>query len=273
MLSRRGARVVHGPTMTTELLDDLDATIEATRRVLADAHRHRRADDRDRRAVVVRRGRERRHGRRPARTRSARGRGRRPRAEGAVGGAGRRARRRVDGADRDERRGARPPRRRRASPAGASSCSATAASRCSPTRSPTSAAADVVDVPVYRWNMPEDADAGAPAARGGDRPPARRGDVHVLLRRAQRVRAHAATPPALAAAFDDDVLAVAVGPVTADALRAARGQPGRRAGPGPPRLDGPRPRRLRSRSGPVSTRWRRRRWQGTVDDPTAPRSS
>ncbi len=35
LLSRRGARVVHGPTMSTPPLDDLDATIAATRRVLA----------------------------------------------------------------------------------------------------------------------------------------------------------------------------------------------------------------------------------------------
>ena len=35
MLSRRGARVLHGPTMTTELLGDLDATIAATERLLA----------------------------------------------------------------------------------------------------------------------------------------------------------------------------------------------------------------------------------------------
>ena len=35
MLSRQGGRVVHGPTMSTTLLDDLDATIAATRRVLA----------------------------------------------------------------------------------------------------------------------------------------------------------------------------------------------------------------------------------------------
>ncbi len=34
MLTRRGARVLHGPTMSTTLLDDLDATIDATRRVL-----------------------------------------------------------------------------------------------------------------------------------------------------------------------------------------------------------------------------------------------
>ena len=36
MLSRRGARVLHGPTMTTELLGDLDATIAATQQLLAE---------------------------------------------------------------------------------------------------------------------------------------------------------------------------------------------------------------------------------------------
>lgn len=35
MLSRRGARVVHGPTMRTDLLGDVDATIAATHAVLA----------------------------------------------------------------------------------------------------------------------------------------------------------------------------------------------------------------------------------------------
>lgn len=35
MLSRRGARVVHGPTMSTTLLGDLDETVSVTRRVLA----------------------------------------------------------------------------------------------------------------------------------------------------------------------------------------------------------------------------------------------
>ena len=35
MLSRRGARVVHGPTMATTLLGDLDATIQATRLVMS----------------------------------------------------------------------------------------------------------------------------------------------------------------------------------------------------------------------------------------------
>src|SRR4051794_41962523 len=34
MLPRRGGRVVHGPTMSTVLLGDVDATIAATRRVL-----------------------------------------------------------------------------------------------------------------------------------------------------------------------------------------------------------------------------------------------
>ncbi|MET0460287.1 MAG: uroporphyrinogen-III synthase [Ilumatobacteraceae bacterium] len=35
MLSRRGARVVHGPTMATTLLGDLDTTVEATRRTIS----------------------------------------------------------------------------------------------------------------------------------------------------------------------------------------------------------------------------------------------
>ena len=34
MLSRRGAKVVHGPTMSTTLLGDVDATIAATQAVI-----------------------------------------------------------------------------------------------------------------------------------------------------------------------------------------------------------------------------------------------
>ena len=36
MLSRRGARVMHGPTMTTELLGDVDATLAATAQLLSE---------------------------------------------------------------------------------------------------------------------------------------------------------------------------------------------------------------------------------------------
>ena len=139
MLSRRGARVVHGPTMATTLLDDLDATIEATR---AGACRRRSTSwcfttgigvrswfaaaeslglDEDLSSALGAGARRRPRARR--------------RSSGPVGGPGRR----LDGADRDERTRCSPARPRRASPGSGSSSSATAARRCSPTPSPRSA--------------------------------------------------------------------------------------------------------------------------------------
>ena len=213
MLSRRGARVVHGPTMATELLGDLDATIAATRRVLAGARRPRGAHDRHRRAVVVRRRRE----RRAWTTSCARALGRRDVvARGPEGPAGR-PRRRARG-----RRGRR--RRRpttRCSPASASRRHRRAARRgaarrrrAAVRRRPRRARRrrEVVDVPVYRWQLPDDRDAGAaPARRGGRR--ASSTPSRSRARTPSTTRSSCApTRPRCVAAFDDDVLAVAVGP-------------------------------------------------------------
>ena len=272
MLSRRGARVVHGPTMSTTLLDDLDATIAATEAVLAAP-----VD-----VVVLTTGIGVRSWFGAAESvgmgdeLQARPRGRprrRPRAEGAVG----RSRRRVW-----RWRGRRRPRPTprcspgsppTASPAAASSCSATAARRCSPTPSPRCAPRGRrrARVPLEHARG---RDAGDPAARRGHRPPARRRHVHVLLRGAQRVRARP-RPRGLAAAFDEEVLAVAVGPVTADALREA----------GVTRVVEPVRARLGSMVHALAGCLEERasvlrhgaaevRWQGlALFDPTAPRSS
>ena len=161
MLSRRGARVLHGPTMTTELLGDLDATDRGHRALLAEP-----VD-----LVVLTTG----IGVRSwfgaaesvgledalrARVRRRRGRG--PWPQGAVGSSPGRPRGDVDGADRDERRDPRPPRRRRhRRPARRRA----ARRRRAAVRRPLLAdlrPATIVDVPVYRWHMPEDV---APAAR------------------------------------------------------------------------------------------------------------
>ncbi len=216
MFSRRGARVVHGPTMTTALLDDVDATIAATRDVLAApvdvvvlttgigvrswfaAAASSGIEDelatRSARAVVVARG---------------------PKAQSAARAAGLDvawtaptetngevlARLTADGDRRAARRGAArrwgAAVRRRSRRARAARDGRRAGLPLEPARRP---------------------GAGDPAARGGRRPPARCRHVHLLVRGPQRVRA-GHDPAALAAAFDEDVLAVAVGPVTAEALR------------------------------------------------------
>jgi uroporphyrinogen-III synthase len=218
MLSRRGARVVHGPTMSTTLLDDLDATIAATRRVLAApadvvvlttgigvrswfgaAESVGMGDDLKQAlgsGLVVARG---------------------PKAQSAARAAG------LDVAWTA-------PTETNAEVLARLTANGIAGRRIVVQRdggAPLFADAladlaprEVVDVPVYRWNLPEDA---TPAGK--------------LLEAAVDGQLDAVTftcsyavhnafelsrdPAALAAAFDADVLAVAVGPVTAEALRDA----------------------------------------------------
>jgi uroporphyrinogen-III synthase len=218
MLSRRGARVVHGPTMSTTLLDDLDATIDATREVVAGpvdvvvlttgigvrswfaaAESVGMADDlKDALAagLVVARG---------------------PKAQSAARAAGLEvawtaptetnaellARLTADGIAGDrivvQRDGGAP-------------LFAAALGALRPRQ--------VIDVPVYRWNVPEDA---APATRLLDAATDRQLDAVTFTCSFAVHNAFELSrdPGGLADAFDADVLAVAVGPVTADALREA----------------------------------------------------
>ena len=155
MLSRRGARVVHGPTMATTLLGDLDATIQATRRVMSApvdlvvfttgigvrswfAAAESLGLDEELRAALS----------------SVAGRG--PGAQGPARRPLGRARRHLDGARRRRTTRSSPASARWASPASGSSSSATAARRCSPRRSRRSGPAEIVDVPIYQWRVPED---------------------------------------------------------------------------------------------------------------------
>ena len=77
---------------------------------------------------------------------------------------------------------------------------------------------EVVDVPVYRWHMPEDV---APATRLLDAVADRQVDAVTFTSSYAVHNAFeiASDQDRLADAFDRDVLAVAVGPVTADSLR------------------------------------------------------
>jgi uroporphyrinogen-III synthase len=216
MLSRRGARVVHGPTMTTELLGDVDATIAATEQLLSEpvdlvvlttgigvrswfgAAESVGMEDALRRAFdgveVVARG---------------------PKAQSAARHVGVEvtwtaptetndeilARLAVDGiADKRvvvQRDGGEP-------------LFAAAVADLRPR--------DVVDVPVYRWHMPEDV---TPASRLLDAVADRQVDAVTFTSSYAVHNAFeiASDPDGVAAAFDRDVLAVAVGPVTADSLR------------------------------------------------------
>jgi uroporphyrinogen-III synthase len=216
MLSRRGARVLHGPTMTTELLGDVDATLAATEQVLArpvdlvilttgigvrswfgaaesigmeEALRH--AFDG---VEVVARGPKAQSAARhvglevtwtaPTETNDeilAR--------LGADGIAGKRVVVQRDGGEplfADTLVGLGP--------------------------------AEVVDIPVYRWHMPEDV---TPAARLLDAAADRQVDAVTFTSSYAVHNAFeiATDQERLATAFDDDVLAVAVGPVTGDSLR------------------------------------------------------
>lgn len=218
MLSRRGARVVHGPTMSTTLLDDLDATIAATRQVLAapadvvvlttgigvrswfGAAESMGMGDELKHALgaglVVARG---------------------PKAQSAARAVGLEvawtaptetnaevlARLTSDGIGG---------RRIVVQRDGGAPLFADALAVLAPR--------EVVDVPVYRWNMPEDA---TPAIKLLEAATERQLDAVTFT---CSYAVHNAfelcrDPKALAEAFDEDVLAVAVGPVTADALRDA----------------------------------------------------
>ncbi len=216
MLSSRGARVLHGPTMTTELLGDLDATIAATQQLLAEpvdlailttgigvrswfgAAASVGMEDALREAFdgvdIVARG---------------------PKAQSAARHAGLTvtwtapsetndeilARLAVDGlagkrvvVQRD----------------GGEPLFAAALAALGP--------ADVVDVPIYRWHMPEDV---TPAMRLLDAVAERQVDAVTFTSSYAVLNAFdiATDQAAVAAAFERDVLAVAVGPVTADSLR------------------------------------------------------
>jgi uroporphyrinogen-III synthase len=215
MLSRRGARVVHGPTMSTMLLDDLHATIDATRDVLAapvdvvvlttgigvrswfgaadsvgmgDDLKHALGA-----GEVVARG---------------------PKAQSAARAAG------LDVAwtaptetnaevlDRLTAQGI-AGRRIVVQRDGGAPLFADALAALEPR--------DVVDVPVYRWTLPDDA---TPAVRLLEAVTDRQLDAVTFTcsYAVQNAFELSRDPAALAAAFED-VLAVAVGPVTADALR------------------------------------------------------
>ena len=230
MLSRRGARVVHGPTMATTLLGDLDTTIEATRRAISApvdtvvfttgigvrswfaAAESLGLDEELRaslaRSRVVARGPKAQHAARsvgldvtwtaPTETNDevfAR--------LGEEGVAGQRVVVQRDGGAplfAEALAGARAGRGRRRA-----------------------------DLPVAGARGPV---TGAPPARGGGRPAGRRDHVHLLLRRPQRVRA-VPRPRRVLAALGDSVVATAVGPVTAQALRDHGVTPGARADAGP----------------------------------------
>ena len=186
MLSRRGARVVHGPTMRTDLLDDVDATIEATRRVLAGP-----VD-----LVVLTTG----IGVRSwfgvaasvgleddLRTAFRDGRGGGARTEGPVGGSFGRPRGDVDGADRDQPGGAGAPARGRSRRpadrrAARRRCPAV---RRRPGRARPGGGRRRPGLPLAPARRRH---AGPPPPRRRRRRTVRRRDVHVLLRRAQRLR-------------------------------------------------------------------------------------
>jgi len=218
MLSRRGARVVHGPTMSTTLLDVLDATSAATTRVLAApvdvvvlttgigvrswfgaAESVGMGDDLKHAlgaGLVIARG---------------------PKAQSAARAAGLDvawtaptetnaevlARLTTDGVAG---------RRIVVQRDGGAPLFADALAALGPR--------DVVDVPVYRWNVPDDA---TPAVRLIEAATDRQLDAVTFTCSYAVHNAFELSrdPAALADALDDDVLAVAVGPVTADALRAA----------------------------------------------------
>jgi uroporphyrinogen-III synthase len=216
MLSRRGARVLHGPTMSTMLLDDLDATIAATEQVLAapvdlvvfttgigvrswfGAAESVGMEDELRRALgrgaVVARG---------------------PKAQSAARAAGLEvtwtaptetneevlAKLTGDGIGG---------RRIVVQRDGGAPLFADALVALGPE--------EVIDVPVYRWNMPEDA---TPAVRLLEVAADRQLDAVTFTCSYAVHNAFELSPDhaALSSAFDSDVLAVAVGPVTAAALR------------------------------------------------------
>ena len=216
MLSRRGARVLHGPTMTTELLGDLDATIAATEQLLAQrvdlailttgigvrswfgAAASVGMEDALRDAFngveVVARG---------------------PKAQSAARHAGLTVTWTAPTETNDEILA------RLASVGIADKRVAVQRDGGEPVFADALAALgprEVVDVPIYRWHLPEDV---TPAARLLDAVSERQVDAVTFTSSYAVLNAFeiAADPARVAAAFDRDVLAVAVGPVTADSLR------------------------------------------------------
>jgi uroporphyrinogen-III synthase len=216
MLSRRGARVLHGPTMTTELLGDVDATIAATEALLARpvdllvlttgigvrswfaAAESIGMDDALRQAFdgadIVARG---------------------PKAQSAARHAGLEVTWTAPTETNDEilerlERAGVAGKRVVVQRDGGEPLFADALVRLEPS--------EVVDIPVYRWHMPEDV---GPALRLLDAVADRQVDAVTFT---SSYAAHNAFEIAsdrerVAAAFDRDVLAVAVGPVTAESLR------------------------------------------------------
>lgn len=215
LLARRGAHIVHGPVMETSLLDDVDATLTATRTVLAApvdvtilttgigvrswfaAAESMGLDDDLRRAL----NRSRLLARGPKALHAARAAGleiawsspgetaEEVLAEVAGDVAGQRVVVQRDGGG----------------PVVAGAIVA-------------AGAAEVVDVPIYQWNFPSD---DRPARRLLDA--ATRGQVDALTFTSSHAVGNAfalsADPVALARALSGPVVAVAVGPVTAEALR------------------------------------------------------
>jgi uroporphyrinogen-III synthase len=216
MLARRGARVVHGPTMSTTMLGDLDATIAATEAVIAgcadivvlttgigvrswfaaaeSAGRDEELRESIARAPIVARG---------------------PKAEQAALAAGLTVSWRAASETSDEivqrlaadgLAGKRVVVQR---DGGAALLAEHLAER---------GAAEVVDVPVYRWTLPDD---HGPARRLLDAVVRRQVDAVTFTCQYAVHNAFelAADEGELAGAFASEVLAVAVGPVTAAALR------------------------------------------------------
>jgi uroporphyrinogen-III synthase len=216
LLARRGARIVHGPTMSTTLLDDLDATVAATREVLAapvdlvvlttgigvrswfGAAKSVGMVDDLRRALghgaVVARG---------------------PKAQSAARTAGLEVAWTASTETNDELLA-----RLTAEGLGAKRVvvqrdgGAPLFARALEALGP----AEIVDVPIYRWNRPVDP---TPAVRLLEA--ATEGQLDAVTFTCSYAVRNAfelsADPDALARAFADAVLAVAVGPVTAGALR------------------------------------------------------
>jgi uroporphyrinogen-III synthase len=216
MLSRRGGRVLHGPTMSTSLLGDVDATIDVTRRVLAapvdvvvlttgigvrswfGAAESVGLDEELRAALnggeVVARG---------------------PKALTAARAAGLEVTWTAPSETNDEvlakltEEGI-SGRRVVVQRDGGAPLFADALAALGP--------ADVLDVPVYRWHLPEDP---TPARRLLEAAVDRQLDAVTFTcsYAVHNAFALCADPDSLNAAFDTEVLAVAIGPVTAGALR------------------------------------------------------
>jgi uroporphyrinogen-III synthase len=215
MLTRRGAEVVHGPVMHTNLLDDTDATLAATEQILA-----RPVD-----VVVLTTGIGTRSWFAAAESAGLDGGLRRATAWATVLARGPKARSAAIGAGMDVHWQA--PSETSAEMVAHLADRGVAGRRIAVQRDggePLFAdrlrelGADVVDVPVYCWQRPDDA---APARRLIDAACA--GRLHAVTFTCAygvgNTFAIADDPKALAAALDGPVRAVAVGPVTADALR------------------------------------------------------